>query len=177
MKNVIMQGSFNETSAPTTSSSAMEWATWLTLITARSPSDSSLRSLVIIRGSRNLYADYYMKTSRSQLYPKQRRWWMILMMLSFTWLVYEKVMCAPDHYHSTTWDGAKRCVHILLLRNPLMCASSVMIFLHLICIMLGLDMLQYVLGQCYLSLSDLCIGNTCIHELYVGCSFCAHHNP
>ena len=112
MKNVIVQGSFNKMSAPTTSSSAMEWATWLTLITARSPSDSSLRSLVIIRGLRNLFADHYLQNLRSQLYPEQRKWWVILTMLSFTWLVYKKVMCAPDHYHSTTWGGAKRCVCI-----------------------------------------------------------------
>ena len=53
------------------------------------------------------------------------------------------------------------------LKNPFMYPSSVMIFLHSICVMLGLVTLQYVLGQCYLSLSDPHIGNTCIHELYV----------
>ena len=58
-------------------------------------------------------------------------------------------------------------VWVLLLRNPFMYPSSIMIFLHSICIMLGLVMSQYVLGQCYLSLSDPHIENTCIHELYV----------
>ena len=76
-----------------------------------------------------------------------------------------------------TWGGAKRCVRVLLLRNPFMYPSSVMIFLHSICIMLGLVTSQYVLGQCYLSLSDPRIGNTCIYELYVGYSFCTHRNP
>jgi len=57
-----------------------------------------------------------------------------------------------------------------------MYSSSIMIFLYLICVMLGLVMLQYVLGQCYMSLSDSCIENTCIHELYVGCSFYTHCN-
>ena len=68
-------------------------------------------------------------------------------------------------------------MYVLLLRNPFMYPSSIIIFLYSICIMLGLVTSQYVLGQYYLSLSDRHIGNTCIHELYVRCSFCTHYNP